>query len=844
MAATPVSVVTNSFVIKSLPTRTYYQYDVVFKSADAVPQRDPKPEQRQRLIHAFQVTVHPDLFKPRAIYDGNRLLYSSKIIDNGVFRVHGSNQNAERNARGWWEVIITRTVGEPIMPSNVQKLMERGEATVETTTAINLLQLLLSQDKNQNNPNNGRAFYVPDGKQPLRGMAVELWRGYYHAVRPSIGRMLVTVDTTVSAMYMAGPLIDVCLAVLNTRDTRRLAIQFSDHDDYKALLKHLKYRLIHVKTPGSNKLRTKTVRDIVPAPVGEYRFHNNEGEPTTIAAHFHKAYQITLRHPQTIGVVTSGKNAPFKVVLPLEVCALAPGQVYKKKLPPDATATVVGFAAMPPKERLRLITTGGSTQQQSPIQDYDHSQYLLDAGMMVDKEAIHVRGRQLNVPTLQYNGKPLVPRDGAWNVVGARFFKAQTMKSWAILNFDTRNIPEELTHKTAQQLANCCSQLGMTVARPTALRTCNPQDVERALKQICQDLGGPQQVDMIVVLLPAKADLIRSRVKYACDVALGVRSQCLREPKLQRANNQYFNNVALKLNARLGGCNATVDSPALKELKSRPFIIMGADVSHAAPGENRPSVASLVWSHDMDGAAYCATSSVQLPRTEMIVDLQTMVDTALTMFGQKHKRGPASIVFFRDGVSEGEFDTVKKEEIKAVQEAIDTVWTKFKVPEPKPKLTFMVVGKRHHVSFFPRSPQEGDKTGNCRAGLAVDTDMASPQFVDFYLQSHAAIKGMSRSAHYTVLQDEVFGGDIKKLQDLSFALCHIYAKATRSVSIPAPVYYADLACARGKFHIDPNSNMDFEGSVSSGGQTIFSLDPWKDAFKPINNGIRGAMYFL
>ena len=29
---------------------------------------------------------------------------------------------------------------------------------------------------------------------------------------------------------------------------------------------------------------------------------------------------------------------------------------------------------------------------------------------------------------------------------------------------------------------------------------------------------------------------------------------------------------------------------------------------------------------------------------------------------------------------------------------------------------------------------------------------------------------------------------LNRIQDLSFALCHVYAKATRSVSIPAPVY--------------------------------------------------------
>ena len=36
--------------------------------------------------------------------------------------------------------------------------------------------------------------------------------------------------------------------------------------------------------------------------------------------------------------------------------------------------------------------------------------------------------------------------------------------------------------------------------------------------------------------------------------------------------------------------------------------------------------------------------------------------------------------------------------------------------------------------------------------------------------------------------------DADALQALSFALCHVYARSTRSVSIPAPVYCASLPC--------------------------------------------------
>jgi eukaryotic translation initiation factor 2C len=61
---------------------------------------------------------------------------------------------------------------------------------------------------------------------------------------------------------------------------------------------------------------------------------------------------------------------------------------------------------------------------------------------------------------------------------------------------------------------------------------------------------------------------------------------------------------------------------------------------------------------------------------------------------------PATMVMFRDGVSEGEFEYVKTEEGAAIKSAIDQLWVnapkdKNGRPPPQPKLTFIVVGKRY-----------------------------------------------------------------------------------------------------------------------------------------------------
>ena len=72
----------------------------------------------------------------------------------------------------------------------------------------------------------------------------------------------------------------------------------------------------------------------------------------------------------------------------------------------------------------------------------------------------------------------------------------------------------------------------------------------------------------------------------------------------------------------------------------------------------------------------------------------------------------------------------------------------------RPAITVIVVGKRHHVRFFPKSRDYTDKSGNCKAGTVVDSDITHPLEMDFYLQSHGGLLGTSRPAHYNVLYDE------------------------------------------------------------------------------------------
>lgn len=82
---------------------------------------------------------------------------------------------------------------------------------------------------------------------------------------------------------------------------------------------------------------------------------------------------------------------------------------------------------------------------------------------------------------------------------------------------------------------------------------------------------------------------------------------------------------------------------------------------------NHPSIAALCASMDAKAFRYAAFIKFQRPRLEIIPDLGAMVKDAFKTFYQTCGRKPKRILFYRDGVSEGQFKEVLEAEVKAIK---------------------------------------------------------------------------------------------------------------------------------------------------------------------------------
>ena len=136
-----------------------------------------------------------------------------------------------------------------------------------------------------------------------------------------------------------------------------------------------------------------------------------------------------------------------------------------------------------------------------------------------------------------------------------------------------------------------------------------------------------------------------------------------------------------------------------------------------------------------------------------------------------------------------------------------------------------MINKKKH-NYFSKLLKKHGKAQNVPPGTVVDTQIVSKDLFDFFLCSHSGIKvtfnflidlfsyilkinsknknknikGTSRPCRYFILHDDNdFSSD--QIQSLSHYLCHIYSRCPRSVSYPAPAYYAHLAAFRCRDYI-------------------------------------------
>lgn len=253
---------------------------------------------------------------------------------------------------------------------------------------------------------------------------------------------------------------------------------------------------------------------------------------------------------------------------------------------------------------------------------------LNNFGVSVSPNMAENPARILPPPQVTYNGgRPPTVKDASWNILDVKFHKGGDMTDWAVLlvqegrqgEFSGERDPRLKTF--LRTFMNKCSASGLTVSNNLPPVLTSPQlpsprgdaGRRRALAIIRNTLEGRPRLpnnnkpSFVLVLLSGEDKFIYPGIKRLCDMTLGLHTVFMlltpkkagvKEPKKL---DQYFSNVCLKVNAKLGGVNHLLkDDAMIRWLKEKKTMLVGVDVTHPSPLSTKgtPSIVAVVASVD------------------------------------------------------------------------------------------------------------------------------------------------------------------------------------------------------------------------------------------------------
>ncbi|PIN01366.1 Translation initiation factor 2C (eIF-2C) [Handroanthus impetiginosus] len=796
-----------------LPDKDLNQYDVTI-----TPEVTSRAVNRAIMAELVKLYKDSDLGMRLPAYDGRKSLYTAgefpfawkeftvKLIDEE------DNVNGPKREREY-KVII-----KFVARANLHHLGQflAGKRADGPKEALQILDIVLRELSMKRFCPVGRSFFSPDIRRPTRlGDGLEAWCGFYQSIRPTQMGLSLNIDMASAAFIEALPVIEFVAQLLG-KDVLSRPLSDSDRIKVKKALRGVKVEVTH----RGDVRRKYRVSGITTQPTRELVFPVDDNSTMkSVVEYFQEMYGFTIQYTHLPCLqVGNQKKANY---LPMEACKIVEGQRYTKRLSEKQITALLKVTCQRPRDRENDIL---QTVQHNA---YEQDPYAKEFGIRISEKLASVEARVLPAPWLKYHEtgkeKDCLPQVGQWNMMNKKMINGMTVSRWACINF-SRSVQDSVARGFCNELAQMCQVSGMEFNPEPVIPiyTARPDQVEKALKHVyhaCMNKLKGKELELLLAILPDNNGSLYGDLKRICETDLGLISQCCLTKHVFKINKQYLANVSLKINVKMGGRNTVLldaISCRIPLVSDIPTIIFGADVTHPENGEeSSPSIAAVVASQDWpEVTKYAGLVCAQAHRQELIQDLYKtwhdpvrgtvsggMIRDLLVSFRKATGQKPQRIIFYRDGVSEGQFYQVLLFELDAIRKACASL-----EPNYQPPVTFIVVQKRHHTRLFAnnhRDKSSTDKSGNILPGTVVDSKICHPTEFDFYLCSHAGIQGTSRPAHYHVLWDENnFTAD--GIQSLTNNLCYTYARCTRSVSVVPPAYYAHLAAFRARFYMEPD----------------------------------------
>lgn len=329
--------------------------------------------------------------------------------------------------------------------------------------------------------------------------------------------------------------------------------------------------------------------------------------------------------------------------------------------------------------------------------------------------------------------------------------------------------------------------LGVQNVRVKDMRDDRPATIRNTLKDI------PNDADLILIILQRqnkeKYDVIK---KFStCDRGIPTQVVTSRLILDQRKQRGAAVKIAIQIAAKVGG------EPWLICLPLQNTMVCGYDTYHDTVSRGRSYGAFIASTNARFSKWFCKVNR-HSGLEEMTSNLTCDLGDALKYYKEKNGRNPEKVIFFRDGIGDGQLEHAFKVEVKQARKAMSKISQDI-------KLTFIIVNKRIGARFYQKT---GAGYSNPIPGTCIDNTVTRANRYDFFLISQSTRQGTVTPTYYNILFDES-GLTLDKLQMLAYKMTLNYYNWAGGVRVPAPCQYAHkLAFQTGEnLHTLPNPKL-------------------------------------
>ncbi|TKR82408.1 hypothetical protein L596_016139 [Steinernema carpocapsae] len=562
-------------------------------------------------------------------------------------------------------------------------------------------------------------------------------------------------------------------------------------------------RVISAPVDKKGRVKSFPIRAITKMPATELNV-KVKGFNGSLADYYARVLKIKLQHPNFM-CVEADVPGPKKEFFPVEVLFVSPNQrVPIEKTEANQSSIVLKANAIKPDRRIKNIK-----DQMSRMSLFANTPVMEAFKVFVCPDFIRLTAGVRVAPQISMGDRDVKidQKKANWakEANGANYKQESfSLDSWAVLYANTE---PGLIRQFVQRYVAAAQRRGFTVREPTILKF--NQDFERTFSE-CID----NDIRFLMLIDPKYVKTHESLKLFErlCHVLTQHVSLERVFDVVQKNSRMTLDNILSKTHMKLGGLNYV---PIIENVGSRfaldsgEVLVIGYDVAHPtamSPQERRlvrslnldvkslePSVVGITANCSFNPHEFIGDYHYQTARKESIdvsiLERRMVWIMRLLEKNRPDQCRPKHVVILRDGVSEGQYDMARNEEMAALRDGLKLV-----DPEYNPTFTLVIATKRHNKRFFG---QDGRNYVNTDPGTVIDKTVVRKDVPEFFLQSHYPLQGTVKIPQYNKLHDEA-NFSMDELQAFVNCLCHTHQIVNLAVSIPEPIYQADELAKRGR----------------------------------------------